>query len=191
MPITSRTFQGLSLHPIPNHILFASLLRLLLRFVCLPGVTRDLSDTPTEKKQQAVKTAVTKVENAQAALQKFVADHPAVQVAVIVVAAALGVGEGAEGAAEGAGAEGAAAGGSAESAAGVPGRPYTGANAPEQAYQHLEEYHGVSPEVASERLHQIKQGAGLGATDNVTIGRTGDVYNARTGERIGSLTQSH
>lgn len=47
---------------------------------------------------------MTKVENAKAALNNYVAAHPAVQVAVIVVAAALGGGEGAEGAAEGGGA---------------------------------------------------------------------------------------
>jgi hypothetical protein len=28
----------------------------------------------------------------------------------------------------------------------------------------------------------------VSATDNVVIGKTGDIYNAQTGERLGSLT---
>ncbi len=70
----------------------------------------------------------------------------------------------------------------------IPGNPFTGPNAPQQAYKHLQKYHGVDPTVASNRLHKIKQQAGLGAADDVAIGRTGDVYNAATGERLGSLT---
>jgi RHS repeat-associated protein len=70
----------------------------------------------------------------------------------------------------------------------IPGRPYTGKNAAREAFKHLEKYHGISPEVASERLHEIKAAAGLGAADDVAIGRTGDVYNAANGEWIGSLT---
>jgi hypothetical protein len=70
----------------------------------------------------------------------------------------------------------------------IPGRPFTGRNAPEQAYRHLERFHKVDPNVASNRLHVLKRQGGLGASDDVAIGRTGDVYNARTGERLGSLT---
>jgi hypothetical protein len=70
----------------------------------------------------------------------------------------------------------------------ISGNPYTGPNAPAQAYKHLEKFHGLDPTVASNRLHKIKAQAGLGATDDVAIGRTGDVYNALTGERLGSLT---
>jgi RHS repeat-associated protein len=80
--------------------------------------------------------------------------------------------------------EGTAAEGSSE----IPGHPFKGDKGIQDAYKHLEKYHGVPQELASERLHKIKQAAGLGATDNVTVGRTGDVYNATTGERIGSLT---
>lgn len=72
----------------------------------------------------------------------------------------------------------------------IPGNPFRGPNAPQQAYKHLKKYHGIDPTVASNRLHKIKQRAGLGAADEVVIGRTGDVYNARTGERLGSLTDN-
>jgi hypothetical protein len=70
----------------------------------------------------------------------------------------------------------------------IPGNPFAGPNAPAPAYKHLERFHGIDPTVASNRLHKIKAQAGLGAADEVVIGRTGDVYNAATGERLGSLT---
>jgi hypothetical protein len=72
----------------------------------------------------------------------------------------------------------------------VPGRPFRGKTAAEDAYKHLEEHHGIDPHTASNRLHKIKEQGGLGAADDVVIGRTGDVYDARTGEHIGSLTDS-
>jgi hypothetical protein len=56
------------------------------------------------------------------------------------------------------------------------------------AYAHLEKYHGVTRGVARERLHRIKARGGLGPTDNVVFGRTGDVYDEATEERLGSLT---
>jgi len=71
----------------------------------------------------------------------------------------------------------------------VPGKPFRGAQAPEAAYEHLEWYHGVPRKAAHERLHRIKENSGLSPTDNVVIGRTGDVYDERTGEWIGTLTQ--
>jgi hypothetical protein len=70
----------------------------------------------------------------------------------------------------------------------IPGNPFRGPTAPQQAFQHLQRFHGIDPAVASNRLHRIKQAAGLGAADDVVIGRTGDVYNAVTGEYLGSLT---
>ncbi len=70
----------------------------------------------------------------------------------------------------------------------IPGRPFRGKDAPQKAFRHLETYHGVDPRVASNRLHKMKEQANLGAADDVVMGRTGDVYNAKTGERIGSLT---
>ena len=54
--------------------------------------------------------------------------------------------------------------------------------------KNLSDYHGVSTEVASNRLHKIKVSAGLKADDNVVIGKTGDVYDERTSEWLGSLT---
>lgn len=71
----------------------------------------------------------------------------------------------------------------------VPGNPYRGADAPERAYAHLQRFHGVERLMATQRLHRIKQRSGLGATDNVVIGRTGDVYDEISGERLGSLTE--
>jgi len=59
------------------------------------------------------------------------------------------------------------------------------------AFKQFEKYHGVNPIVASERLHRIKDPAGLAPRDNAIIGRTGDVYDPYTGELIGSLRQSH
>jgi hypothetical protein len=75
--------------------------------------------------------------------------------------------------------------------ASIPGRPFRGSSAPQEAYKHLGRYHGIDPTVASNRLHIIKGDAGLGAADDVVIGRTGGVYDARTGERLGSLTDRH
>jgi len=73
----------------------------------------------------------------------------------------------------------------------VPGRPFRGARAAEEAYRHLERFHGLDPNIASNRLHILKESAGLRPADDVLIGRTGDVYNAQTGERLGSLTDTH
>ena len=70
----------------------------------------------------------------------------------------------------------------------IRGHPYSGPTAPERAYEHLAAYHGVDRGTASDRLHSIKARAGLGPIDNVVIGRTGDVYDEATGERLGSLT---
>jgi len=53
----------------------------------------------------------------------------------------------------------------------------SGANGPSEAFKHLEKFHGIAPEVASKRLHKLKKSGGMGGADNVTIGRTGDVYN--------------
>ena len=71
----------------------------------------------------------------------------------------------------------------------IPGYPFRGMHAPERAYEHLEHYHGLDQSIASNRLHKIKHAAGLAPDDDVAIGRTGDVYNEATGERLGSLTE--
>jgi hypothetical protein len=70
----------------------------------------------------------------------------------------------------------------------IPGNPFRGPNAPKDAFKHLDDKHGIDPNDASNRLHVIKEGAGLGAADDVVIGRTGDVYDARTGEWLDTLT---
>jgi Family of unknown function (DUF6188) len=70
----------------------------------------------------------------------------------------------------------------------IPGFPFRGPNAPERAYENLAKHHGVDRGVASDRLHKIKEAGGLGATDDVVIGRTRDVYDARTEEWLGRLT---
>jgi hypothetical protein len=70
----------------------------------------------------------------------------------------------------------------------IPGNPFRGKDAPAKAFKHLENFHGVDAKDASHRLHRLKGQAGLGPADDVVIGRTGDVYNAVTGERLGSLT---
>ena len=61
-------------------------------------------------------------------------------------------------------------------------------NAAKRAFEHLDEFHGVDPATASNRLHKLKARGGLGPADNVTIGRTGDVYDAKTGRWLGTLT---
>jgi hypothetical protein len=72
----------------------------------------------------------------------------------------------------------------------VPGNPFRGPGAPQRAFDHLERFHGLDPHVASNRLHTLKHSGGLGAADDVIIGRTGDVYNAQTGDWLGTLTDA-
>lgn len=55
-------------------------------------------------------------------------------------------------------------------------------------YRHLTEFHGISAEVASERIHEIKEKLGFAADYNLIFGQTGDVYDPVTLEWIGSLT---
>jgi hypothetical protein len=73
----------------------------------------------------------------------------------------------------------------------IPGNPFTGDDAADEAFKHLQDHHGIAPETASNRLHRMKEAAGMGADDDVAIGRTGDVYDTRTNEWIGSLTDPH
>jgi hypothetical protein len=71
----------------------------------------------------------------------------------------------------------------------IKGNPFSGADAPANAFKHLETYHGIPAHIASNRLHIIKKASGLKATDNVVIGKTGDVYDAITGNlSVQSLT---
>lgn len=58
----------------------------------------------------------------------------------------------------------------------------------EDAFAHLDPATGLDAHAASDWLHILKDGAGLGTADDVVVGRTGDVCDAVTGERLGSLT---
>jgi hypothetical protein len=56
-------------------------------------------------------------------------------------------------------------------------------------YDHLAENHGISPALASERLHYIKNRLGYGAADNVLFDHTGNLYDPVTRQWLGSLTE--
>jgi len=59
---------------------------------------------------------------------------------------------------------------------------------PGEVYRRLEKYHGIDPNLASERLHQIKPETGHGASDNVIFDLSGNVYD-QSGNWLGSLTE--
>ena len=56
-------------------------------------------------------------------------------------------------------------------------------------FARLERFHGIPPELASERLHAIKGKSGRGPGDNVVFDMTGNVYNPDSLEWLGSLTE--
>ena len=58
----------------------------------------------------------------------------------------------------------------------------------EYAYRRLNEYQGITREVANTRLHNIKQNAELGGGDNVIFDSTGGVFSPQTGNKIGELS---
>jgi len=58
-----------------------------------------------------------------------------------------------------------------------------------EVVRRLEKYNDISPELASERLHAIKQAAGRGPADNVIFDLSGGVYDPVTREWLGSLTE--
>ena len=70
----------------------------------------------------------------------------------------------------------------------IPGKPFTGKGAPDLAKAHLEANHGVAPATTGNRLHKLKASGGIAPDADVAIGKTGDVYNAATGEWLGTLT---
>lgn len=67
-------------------------------------------------------------------------------------------------------------------------RTYTNSKA---AFEHLEKFNGISPKLASERLHHIKSAAqtSRGGADNVLFDRSGGVWDPKTREFLGSLTE--
>lgn len=56
-------------------------------------------------------------------------------------------------------------------------------------FERLREYNGISPELASQRLHSIKQAAGFGGAHNVIFDYSGGVYDPRTLQFLGTLTE--
>ena len=60
--------------------------------------------------------------------------------------------------------------------------------AQKKIFKSLEENNGIDPNLASKRLHEIKQENGFKG-ENVVLDWTGNVYNPYTGDLIGSLTQ--
>jgi hypothetical protein len=59
----------------------------------------------------------------------------------------------------------------------------------QQVFLHLERFHGIAPALASERLHIIKEKLGYKADDNVIFDFTGNVFDPRTLELLGSMTE--
>ncbi len=56
-------------------------------------------------------------------------------------------------------------------------------------FKNLDQNHGISNDIASERLHKLKEANGLRGDEDVIIDRTGNVFNSHTGEKMGSLTE--
>jgi hypothetical protein len=63
-----------------------------------------------------------------------------------------------------------------------------GADDIEEMYTHLRQNHGISKELAKDRLHKIKEHYGYRGDDNVIIHHTGNVYDPVTREYLDSLT---
>lgn len=53
---------------------------------------------------------------------------------------------------------------------------------------HLRRYCGISRELASKRLHQIKKDHGFPGDRNVILDFTGNIFDPESRENIGSLT---
>jgi uncharacterized protein RhaS with RHS repeats len=54
---------------------------------------------------------------------------------------------------------------------------------------HLRRNHGIDPHTLGERLHETKRRFGLGGADNVVFDMTGNMWDPRTREYLGSLTE--
>lgn len=57
----------------------------------------------------------------------------------------------------------------------------------DEAFGHLDRFHGLSTDVASARLHDIKRTIGLPGDFDVLFGPTGDVWNPVSGDLLGNL----
>jgi hypothetical protein len=69
-----------------------------------------------------------------------------------------------------------------------PIRLFQGDDANERCFAHLERWHGIDRYTASDRLHCIKQRAGVGPAENVVFGHTGDVFLEANREHLGMLS---
>jgi hypothetical protein len=58
-----------------------------------------------------------------------------------------------------------------------------------EVFRRLEKHNGISPELASERLHAIKHASERGGAANVVFDMSGGVYDPHTLELLGCLTQ--
>lgn len=58
-----------------------------------------------------------------------------------------------------------------------------------EIFRRLANYHGIPEALSSDRLHAIKELWGRGAADNVLFDLTGNVFDPKTGEWLGSLTE--
>jgi len=70
----------------------------------------------------------------------------------------------------------------------VPNNARTTSNVNE-VFRRLELYHGIPRNVASNRLHVIKEMAHRGPADNVVFDMTGNVFDPITGDWLGTLTE--
>jgi hypothetical protein len=67
-------------------------------------------------------------------------------------------------------------------------RTLTGKTGVTEIYRRLELYHGIDPNLASKRLHEIKADAAYAADADLLFDMTGNVYDPDTLEWVGSLT---
>jgi len=56
-------------------------------------------------------------------------------------------------------------------------------------YDQLDAYHGVTPNEASEAIHEIKAAFGLPPDYDLLFDMTGNVYDAATGDWLASITE--
>ena len=68
-------------------------------------------------------------------------------------------------------------------------RSLTGKSGVEEIFRRLDKYHGIDKNLASDRLHAIKKALGYAPDDDLLFDLTGNVFDPRTREWIGSLTQ--
>lgn len=59
----------------------------------------------------------------------------------------------------------------------------------EDVYKRLKDFHKIDRDLASKRLHEIKDAARMGRNEDVLFDLTGNVYHPQTGDLLGSMTQ--